>query len=69
MSDILKMDFVRVYIDDIIIFSKSFEEHLVHLREVFTILLRKKILLNPEKCSIACASVIYLGHGADEKNG
>jgi len=62
MSEILNMSFVKVYIDDIIVFSQSFHEHLVHLKEVLNVLARKRIILKPSKCALACTSVNYLGH-------
>ncbi|GBG73732.1 hypothetical protein CBR_g17072 [Chara braunii] len=54
--------FVVVYLDDILIFSKSMEEHLKHLEEVLTILKKTQLLLNLEKSEFGRDSVIYLGH-------
>ena len=51
-----------VYIDDIIIFSKTFEEHITHLAEVFSRLKAAGLKLKPKKCSIFQAQVAYLGH-------
>jgi hypothetical protein len=50
-----------VFVDDIIIFSKTFEEHLQRLRSVLTCL-RGKVKLNVEKCQICRQQLIYLGH-------
>ena len=50
-----------VFIDDIIIFSKTHEEHVQRLRKVLTAL-RGKIRLNGSKCHIAKPSLVYLGH-------
>ncbi|GBG74414.1 hypothetical protein CBR_g18826 [Chara braunii] len=54
--------FVVVYLDDILIFSKSMEEHLKHLEEVLTILKKTQLDLNLEKSEFGKDSVIYLGH-------
>ena len=51
-----------IYIDDIIIFSKSVEDHLVHLEEVFRRLREANVKLNPKKCSFVKQEVEYLGH-------
>ena len=47
----LKYRFALIYIGDIIIFSRSVEEHLVHLEEVFRRLRQANVKLNPKKCS------------------
>ncbi|GBG84219.1 hypothetical protein CBR_g38191 [Chara braunii] len=54
--------FVVVYLDDILIFSNSMEEHLKHLEEVLTILKKTQLHLNLEKSEFGKDSVIYLGH-------
>jgi hypothetical protein len=41
---------VLVYIDDILIYSATLEDHLQHLREVFTILRKNQLYLKLEKC-------------------
>ncbi|CAF5216971.1 unnamed protein product, partial [Rotaria magnacalcarata] len=51
-----------VYLDDIIIFSESFSDHLYHLRCVFSALHDKNLLLNPPKCELAVQRINYLGH-------
>ena len=50
-----------VYIDDILVFSKTFEEHLTHL-QVFDRLRHASLLLKPKKCAFAQPKVEYLGH-------
>ena len=51
-----------VYIDDILIFSKTFEEHLTHLEEVFNRLRQAGLHLKLKKCTFAQPKVEYLGH-------
>ena len=57
----LEYRFALIYID-VIIFSKSVEEHLVHLEEVFRRLREANVKLNPKKCSFVKQKVEYLGH-------
>lgn len=51
-----------VYIDDVIIFSRTFKEHLQHLHLVFQRLRKANLKLKPSKCNFACPEVLYLGH-------
>ena len=58
----LEYRFALIYIDDIIIFSKSIDKHLTHLEEVFRRLHDGNVKLNPEKCSFVKQRIEYLGH-------
>ena len=51
-----------IYLDDLIIFSSSFEEHLRHLDMVLTRLREKNLKLSPEKCYFIQERVNFLGH-------
>ena len=53
--------FVIVYLDDILIFSKTLEEHMIHIRMVFEKLKEEKLLINLEKCSFVKEELVYLG--------
>ncbi|GFT84096.1 retrovirus-related Pol polyprotein from transposon 297 [Trichonephila clavipes] len=53
--------FVMVYIDDVIITSPSFNEHIDHLNQVFTLLPDAGLTLNKEKCHFARDKLKYLG--------
>ena len=53
---------VFVYLDDILIASKSFDEHLKQLREVFEHLRSASLRLKPKKCLFLRSEVPYLGH-------
>ena len=55
-------DFVSVYIDDILVFSRTFEEHLQHLQQVIRRLMQVGLKLKPSKCKFARREVEYLGH-------
>ena len=56
-----------VPIDDIIVYSKSVEEHLKLLCEVFTRLRRAGLKIKPSKCHLLQISVCYLGHVVSAK--
>ena len=70
MADTLKCcrNFSLVYLDDIIVFSKSLDEHLYHLERVFKALQSKNFTLNPPKCVIAANQIDYLGHTISQKS-
>ncbi|GBG41130.1 hypothetical protein CBR_g73994 [Chara braunii] len=54
--------FVVVYLDDILIFSKSMEEYVKHLKEVLQVLKEAQLHLNLEKSKFGRDNAIYLGH-------
>ncbi|GFW72677.1 retrovirus-related Pol polyprotein from transposon 297 [Trichonephila clavipes] len=53
--------FVSVYMDDVIITSRSLTEHLDHLNQVFTLLRDAGLTLNKDKCHFAHDKLKYLG--------
>jgi hypothetical protein len=55
-------DFARCYIDNIIVHSQSFEDHLIHLCRTFGQIWEKGVKLHPKKIKLAMPSVSYLGH-------
>ena len=59
--------FVMGYLDDIIIFSKTEEEHLQHLEEIFVRLRKFGLKMKCEKCSFFKKHIQYLGHVVSEK--
>ena len=63
MYEVLKdLPFVKVYMDDIVVFSKTLEDHFNHLSKVFNRLNEKKLKIKLQKCEFAKPSVRLLGH-------
>ena len=54
--------FVLVYLDDILVFSNTAEDHLAHLDWVFNRFLDQGYFLNPKKCEFNKPEIRYLGH-------
>ena len=51
-----------VYLDDVVVFSKTFDEHVKHVQDVLHFLLRAAISLKLKKCNFFTKVVDYLGH-------
>lgn len=56
-----------VYIDDIIIFSRTFEDHLKNIQTVLDRLRSANIKLSPEKCNFCLEEIPFLGHVISSK--
>lgn len=50
------------YLDDLVIFSTSFEHHLSDLKDVFQRMREYNLTVNGKKCRFCCSSIKYLGH-------
>ena len=55
------------YLDDIIVFSSTWKEHLARLRQVFERLRHANLKLGADKCTFAAKEVNYLGHRVTEE--
>jgi hypothetical protein len=53
---------VLVFMDDILVYSRSEDEHVAHLTQVLTLLRQQQLFVKRSKCSFACSSLEYLGH-------
>ena len=51
-----------VYLDDVIAYSRTFEEHLQHLEEIFKRIEKAGLKINPDKCHFGAQSLQFLGH-------
>lgn len=58
----LRWDICLIYLDDIIVFSSTFEQHLERLESVFNRLQNAGLRLRSKKCSLFKHRVSYLGH-------
>jgi len=65
MNQVLKKylrKFILVYLDDIIIYSKTFEEYKEYVRLVFEALRAASLMMKPKKCKFAQKELRFLGH-------
>ncbi|KAK9104053.1 hypothetical protein Scep_020897 [Stephania cephalantha] len=53
---------VLVFFDDILVFSRSLDEHVHHLTQVLSILSTHSLFVNLKKCCFAQSQLDYLGH-------
>ena len=58
----LQWEHCLIYLDDIIVFAKSFEEQLERLQEVLDCLYEAGLKLKPSKCHLVKSKVDFLGH-------
>jgi hypothetical protein len=56
----------EVYMDDIIVFGKTFEEYESNLVKVLQRLKKFRITVNPDKCNLGVQKVQFVGHTFDE---
>lgn len=56
------LDLCYAYIDDLLIASLSFDEHVLHIKTVFERLEQYGIIINMNKCVFAKYTISFLGH-------
>ena len=54
--------FVFVYLDDILVFSRSAQEHVLQVRQVLQRLLENQLIIKAEKCEFHCSPIFSLGY-------
>ena len=65
MNDVLKPfidDFVIVYFDDVLVFSKTWEEHLKHVKQTLDVLKKENLYVKLPKCEFGKTYLNQLGH-------
>jgi hypothetical protein len=63
MEEVLRgLVFCFAFLDDVLVYSRSLEEHERHLRPLFGCLQTYGIIINPLKCIIRASEVNFLGY-------
>ena len=60
---------ILVFFDDILVYSKTWDEHLSHLRIVLTILSTNHLFAKKTKCRFGVSQIGYLGHVVSDQGG
>jgi hypothetical protein len=55
-------NFLKCYIDDVLVHNKGLLQHLVHLEELFKRFHEVNMKIHLKKCEFIVTSIIYLGH-------
>ena len=63
----LNLTYCLIYLDDVIIFSRTEEEHLERMRVVFDCLHEHGLKLKPSKCDVSKTEINYLAHHVSKK--
>jgi hypothetical protein len=56
------VDFLKCYIDDILMHSKGLLQHSAHLKELCKRFHEVNMKIHPKKCEFVITSIVYLGH-------
>ena len=54
--------YLLLFFDDILIYNKTWEEHLKHLNEVLGIMKAQSLFVKQSKCEFRMTEILYLGH-------
>ena len=63
----LNLTYALIYLDDVIVFSRTEEEHLTQLRSVFEQFREHGLKLKPSKCHFLWKEIAFLGHKVSEE--
>ena len=58
----LQWDILLIYLDDVILFSSTIEDHIRRLDQVFARFQKAGLKLKPSKCELLQEEVVFLGH-------
>ena len=53
--------FVFVYFDDILIYSKNLDDHVVHLKSILDVLRKEKLFAKLKKCTFSIDKLVFMG--------
>jgi hypothetical protein len=70
MNHILRGKFRKyllVFFDDIVIYNRTWDEHLAHLEEVLDIMQAQSLYAKESKCEFGMRELLYLGHIISEQ--
>jgi hypothetical protein len=63
MDTVLRgIDFVFIYLDDVLVASNNEQDHLAHLETVFRLFALNGLILNKDKCILGVSEIQFLGH-------
>ena len=62
----LSSEFLSLYLDDLLIFSDTFDHHLQHIEEVLDRCLKYNLKLSPKKSQFGLSETVFLGHVISE---
>ena len=60
-------DFIVIFLDDILVYSRDLSSHVAHVRRTFEILRQHSLFAKVSKCDFFRSSVHYLGHVVSEQ--
>ena len=63
----LNLTYALIYLDDVIVFSRTEEDHLIQLRAVFEQFQEHGLKLKPSKCHFLWKEITFLGHKVSEE--
>ena len=55
------IDYTDIYVDDIVVYSESLADHLIHLRKVLQRLREHQLFVKLKKCSFAQSEIEFVG--------
>jgi hypothetical protein len=58
----MRNEFLVIYLDDLLIYSKDPREHDRHVKMVLACLRQHGLVVNPDKCSFDVTEIDFLGH-------
>jgi hypothetical protein len=53
--------FVVIYFDDILIYSKIIDDHVVHLKSILDVLRKERLFANLKKCTFYTDKLVFFG--------